>query len=592
MARTAGARVSGSGRARAMAVAELPEGSLRHVRLFDRNLVLVRDAGGVRAFDARCPHMGYPLSQGHLEPGVLRCDWHHWRFDLATGGCLTFGGVDVPTYPVQIEDGWIWVGDAASAPTLAEDVSLAEDVLRRGLRDGSLFPVAKAAVSLLALGQPPERVALRAVAYAAPRSRGFAPAFTIMACMGRALPVLPASLRPLALTHALSHLAEAVRGRPERPLHPPLRALEDPAAATARLRALVEERQAAGAERILRAALAGGDAGLAVEMCLAAVTDHVFVSTGHVLDELRQALRLCRLLGADADLAGTLLAAVLADAMDGTRHEEEIDWQDALPALAELDRLLAAEVPPPRGRPVTPSQVEHLAELDLPEVLAEVLALCRGGAGVADLARALLAVAVERQGRFSLQNWEDWNDVHHLVTYANAVDALAVRYAAASPAMAAALVRAVSHGFGDAALTRYLNRPRGRYPWERGRLPEPDPEGFVRALAARDLEAGGAQAAALALAGAPAEVVERPFLTAILEEDSSFHLYQNVDVSLRAAAVWADQPERRARVLWGSVRFVLGQKGQRRIWAATRNAQRLLRGELLEAAEAEEDTEA
>lgn len=570
---------------RALRADALETGRPKNAHVDGRHLVLVRAGGAVRAFDARCPHMGYPLAQGHVEDGVLRCDWHHWRFDLATGGCLTFGGVDLPAYPVREADGWLWVGATPSAPVVQQDPALARVVLERGLRDGALFPIAKAAAALLYQGEAAEGVAAVATAYGAARTRGFDAAFTILACLGRALPLLDADERALALVHAFRHLADAVRGRPERPLHPALPALEgDGTADVARLRTLVDERQPAGVERILRAALERADEGVVAEMVLGAATDHVFLSTGHVLDEARQALRLLRWLGPRAapGLAGSLLAGVLVDAMDGNRHEEDIDWQEALPALSALDQAMAPEAPPASGRVVSQEEAEGLLGGGLADTLAAVDRLRQAGAGVVDLARALAWAAVERQGRFPAQNLEDWNDVHHLVTYANAADALARRYAGVSPGLGRALMRAVYHGFGYVALTRYLNRPRARYAWEGGRLPAADAAAFQAALAAHDGERAGALAAALALAGAPPDDLEVPYLRSVLREDATFHLYQSVDAALRLAASWPERPDARARVLSGSVRFVLAQKSQRRVLAATENALRLLRGESLE----------
>ena len=64
----------------------------------------VRAGAGVEAIDDRCPHQGYPLSQGRVQGGVLTCEWHNWKFELATGAC-TFGGEPVRRYPTRIEDG-------------------------------------------------------------------------------------------------------------------------------------------------------------------------------------------------------------------------------------------------------------------------------------------------------------------------------------------------------------------------------------------------------------------------------------------------------------------------------------------------------
>ena len=47
-----------------------------------------RHEGRVYAVDNRCPHMGFPLSRGSCKDGILTCEWHYARFDLATGGAF------------------------------------------------------------------------------------------------------------------------------------------------------------------------------------------------------------------------------------------------------------------------------------------------------------------------------------------------------------------------------------------------------------------------------------------------------------------------------------------------------------------------
>lgn len=59
----------------------------------------------VFALDNRCPHEGYPLSEGTTEGKacLLTCNWHNWKFDLKTGKCLV-GGDNVRTYPVEVSE--------------------------------------------------------------------------------------------------------------------------------------------------------------------------------------------------------------------------------------------------------------------------------------------------------------------------------------------------------------------------------------------------------------------------------------------------------------------------------------------------------
>lgn len=71
----------------------------------------------------RCPHHGGPLCLGKVEerlvgkPGsydrtgitVLRCPWHGWEFDPATGACLDDPELRVAVYPAKAADGRVLV---------------------------------------------------------------------------------------------------------------------------------------------------------------------------------------------------------------------------------------------------------------------------------------------------------------------------------------------------------------------------------------------------------------------------------------------------------------------------------------------------
>src|SRR5262249_9052133 len=59
------------------------------VRHEGRQILLLRTEHGLFACANRCPHEGYPLSEGTLTDGcVLTCNWHNWKFDLASGATL------------------------------------------------------------------------------------------------------------------------------------------------------------------------------------------------------------------------------------------------------------------------------------------------------------------------------------------------------------------------------------------------------------------------------------------------------------------------------------------------------------------------
>jgi nitrite reductase/ring-hydroxylating ferredoxin subunit len=89
---------------------ELSPGEPRLVEVDGTRVVLARVGDAVYACSAVCTHQGGPLSEGRLSGTRLACPWHGWHFDVRTGACVmpTRGG-SVPSYPVRIEAGEVWV---------------------------------------------------------------------------------------------------------------------------------------------------------------------------------------------------------------------------------------------------------------------------------------------------------------------------------------------------------------------------------------------------------------------------------------------------------------------------------------------------
>jgi nitrite reductase (NADH) small subunit len=91
-------------------------------------------AGTFHALRNLCPHKLGPLCTGRVSgqvvaesppstyaPGldierdgeIVRCPWHLWEFEIATGQCLVDPRMRVKTYPVVIEEGEVVVYAAA-----------------------------------------------------------------------------------------------------------------------------------------------------------------------------------------------------------------------------------------------------------------------------------------------------------------------------------------------------------------------------------------------------------------------------------------------------------------------------------------------
>ncbi|WP_437487570.1 Rieske (2Fe-2S) protein [Sorangium sp. So ce1014] len=106
-----------------------------------RRFACVLRGGEVHALDDRCPHQGYPLSEGALRGGVLTCAWHNWKFDIASGACA-FGGEPVRRYATRIDGDRVLLNRAVDTAAEVRRLvaGLREAVLRddpaRALREG------------------------------------------------------------------------------------------------------------------------------------------------------------------------------------------------------------------------------------------------------------------------------------------------------------------------------------------------------------------------------------------------------------------------------------------------------------------------
>jgi nitrite reductase/ring-hydroxylating ferredoxin subunit len=296
---------------RAASVVELEQRPFKVVTLEDRHILLLRADGQIRALDSRCPHMGYPLSQGTIKDGVLRCHWHHWRFDLASGGCFTEGGDDVAVFPLVLRDGEVWVSPVPLDGYTRRRAEKFLGDLRQGMEERNTFLIAKAVAGLRSNGVP-DRDILSAGAMHGLRFRqgGFSMGLTILTCMGRLVPDLQEDDKALADVHALLNCARDSFGGPPRRLLRPLPTTEFTNKTQLKqwFRLFIEDREAAGAERILRTAIvARYSTEDLIEMLVAGATDHYFLSTGHVIDFTNKAFELFEIMTANGALPSSLL---------------------------------------------------------------------------------------------------------------------------------------------------------------------------------------------------------------------------------------------------------------------------------------------
>ncbi|MDJ0754191.1 MAG: Rieske (2Fe-2S) protein [Ardenticatenaceae bacterium] len=106
-------------------VEEISPGERRIVAVAGRSIGVFNVNGAFYALKNVCIHNQAPVCLGELsgtflpsapdeyrwgmEGQVLRCPWHGWEFDVATGCSLFDPETRLVTYPVQVEDGQIYV---------------------------------------------------------------------------------------------------------------------------------------------------------------------------------------------------------------------------------------------------------------------------------------------------------------------------------------------------------------------------------------------------------------------------------------------------------------------------------------------------
>src|SRR3984957_7183348 len=420
------------------------------------------DEGTAYAVEDRCPHMGFPLHRGTVQAGLLTCHWHHARFDLASGGTLDPFADDVPAYRVDLSGGDVCVvvnppGDEAERLRLR---------LEEGLEQGISLVVAKAVIGLLGAGVDPGDIVATGVRFGTRyRGQGWGTGLTVLVAMSNLVPFLDPSDRALALVHGLVFVSNDTRGRPARFALEPLSSAPELDRLGAWYRRFIDTRSSDAAERALAPALSSGhDPAEITEMMITAVTDHVFIDEGHVLDFTNKAFECLRDIGWAN--AGAVLPTLVTQTANARRHEEESAWRhpdDLTVLLRDSTMHLEERLSQAKQGDFSDADVDALAwELlsESPEQVVVALDRSLGvGASPEQLARAVAYAAALRIMRFHTQNDHgDWNEVHHAFTASNAMHQCILR----SPSPE--LLRGVYQCALRVYLDRFLNVPAARLP--------------------------------------------------------------------------------------------------------------------------------
>lgn len=88
----------------------IPPGGRIHFELGEESVILFNLGGEYYCIADLCTHDGGPLEDGELIDCQIECPRHGARFDIRTGKVTRLPATDpIPTYPVTVEDGIIYV---------------------------------------------------------------------------------------------------------------------------------------------------------------------------------------------------------------------------------------------------------------------------------------------------------------------------------------------------------------------------------------------------------------------------------------------------------------------------------------------------
>ncbi|WP_435124387.1 Rieske (2Fe-2S) protein [Halobaculum sp. D14] len=561
-------------------------------------IALFYHEGEIRAVNNRCPHMGFPLTEGSVEEGVLTCHWHHARFELSCGDTFDPWADDVDTYPTEVRDGDVYVNPE---PNRTEPPSVHwRDRLDDGLEQNLRLVLAKAAVALQDAGvDPAEQVETGVLFGTRYREGGWSSGLTILVALANRLDDLDDQDRKRALYQGLTEVAGDCADQPPKFDQEEFAARDVPfGRLKSWFRENVEVRDPDGAERVLRTAVAEGcSPAQLTELLVAAGTDHRYLDTGHTFDYVNKATEALDLVGWEHDHAADVLASTVRNLATADRAEERSSWRQPvdLASMCEdsfdrLDELVAAGEDEQWDQP--DDFTERLHHEDPAEVFAAVEEAIREGATVEQLASALAYAAGRRVALFATSNeFNDWNTVHHTFTYANAV------HRAAQRTDATELYRGVFDVAVNVYLDRFLNTPPAPEPSPN---PDADPDEELEALRLAFEQQGkvndaGRHAAHYLDAGGDPERLKAELGNALLKEDTGFHTFQAYEAAcrqfdLRAADGVAGVTDEQRDMLVAAARYMAAHYPTRREREQTFSiAARLMRGERIHDEEAAGD---
>jgi len=560
------------------------------IALFDHD-------GAIHAVDNRCPHMGFPLSKGTVNNGILTCHWHHARFCLGNGGTFDLWADDVRAFPTQVREdtngsSQVWINVADQGDMRRQQ----RDRLQVGLERDLSLVMGKAVLMLLeGDGDPVEPFQMGLEFGTQYRRNGWGQGLTMHTCFMNLLPHLDPADRPQALYHGLAAIARDSFGQAPRFPVRPLPSHDDPNSTHVDIptlkkwfRQFVAVRDAEGAERCIVSAIRDGATPTQMaDMLFTAVTDYRYIDIGHPADFTNKAFEALDIVGWEQ--AEGILTSLVSGYTRASRMEESNAWRNPIDLVTILEeafeRLPAAVAAGEQTRSPESDRSDYRDDLvailhgENPQMIADALLdELRAGCSITELAATVSYAAALRIAHFHTSNeFPDWDTALHTFTFANAIEQGLRR------APSVELLRGLFDAAMSVYLDRFLNIPAAPIP----NPTEPaDPMALLAELpalldrqqqinqsaevVAHYLYSGGEPDKLLALVG-----------KLLLREDRDFHTIQSVEAAIKQYTRWRGT-EAGTHALIAAIRYLAAHSPTVRAQGQTYGiVQRLHRGDHL-----------
>lgn len=398
----------------------LADGGRKMVRMDGRQIVLFDTVDGIRACNNLCPHEGYPLSEGSVNGEcVLTCNWHNWKFDLASGENL-LGGDRLRVYPVELRGDEIWVNLADPPFTRARQDIL--DSLRQAFDDESYDRIAREIARLMRLGADPLDAVRMGIHWSWQRMEfGWTHAYAGMADWLALHDELDGDEEQqlVCLVEGVFHAAHDVLREEEYPYTEDLLDYDEDDFVRA-----IEDEKENEAAAMVRGALQGGSTFAELEPGFVRAALAHYQDFGHSLIYVDKVGQLLRRLG--PSVAAPLLLSLVRSLVYASREDLIPEFRHYGSALAQwrtADGDAAPEAAKWQGRGIRSSLalVLESRRVSPAEIYRELLL-----ANAWNLAH--FDVTVQERTEVSISGNVNWLDFSHGLTFASAVRRLCSRY--------------------------------------------------------------------------------------------------------------------------------------------------------------------